>query len=70
MYAQSVRAAMADLVRSAREGTAPVAGPVSGFAAVAVAEAATIAAATGAERSVLSPGPALSRPALSRGVSA
>ncbi|MFB8085702.1 Gfo/Idh/MocA family protein [Streptomyces sp. NPDC055992] len=61
VYAQSVRAAMADLVRSAREGTAPVAGPVSGFAAVAVAEAATIAAATGTGQSVLSPGPALSR---------
>ncbi|NEC05582.1 gfo/Idh/MocA family oxidoreductase, partial [Streptomyces sp. SID7909] len=37
----------------------PVAGPVSGFAAVAVAEAATVAAATGAEQHVLSPGPAL-----------
>ncbi|MEU2248352.1 Gfo/Idh/MocA family oxidoreductase [Streptomyces sp. NPDC019224] len=62
VYAQSVRAAMADLVRSAREGTPPVAGAVSGFAAVAVAEAATVAAATGAEQSVLSPGPALSAP--------
>ncbi|WP_328898709.1 Gfo/Idh/MocA family oxidoreductase [Streptomyces sp. NBC_00441] len=60
VYAQSVRAAMADLVRAARTGAPPVAGPVSGFAAVAVAEAATVAAATGAEQHVLSPGPALS----------
>ncbi|MEW1892634.1 Gfo/Idh/MocA family oxidoreductase [Streptomyces sp. NBC_00523] len=59
VYAQSVRAAMADLVRAARTGVPPVAGPVSGFAAVAVAEAATVAAATGAEQHVLSPGPAL-----------
>ncbi|MGW2472592.1 Gfo/Idh/MocA family protein [Streptomyces sp. NPDC001665] len=59
VYAQSVRAAMADLVRAARTGEPPVAGPVSGFAAVAVAEAATVAAATGAEQHVLSPGPAL-----------
>ncbi|MFE7622438.1 Gfo/Idh/MocA family protein [Streptomyces sp. NPDC057509] len=59
VYAQSVRAAMADLVRAARDGTRPVAGAVSGFAAVAVAEAATVAAATGAEQSVLAPGPAL-----------
>ncbi|MGC4946980.1 Gfo/Idh/MocA family protein [Streptomyces sp. DT224] len=59
VYAQSVRAAMADLVRSARTGEPPVAGPVSGFAAVAVAEAATLAAATGAEQRVVSPGPAL-----------
>ncbi|TRV81067.1 Gfo/Idh/MocA family oxidoreductase [Streptomyces sp. 130] len=59
VYAQSVRAAMADLVRSARTGEPPVAGPVSGFAAVAVAEAATVAAATGTEQHVLSPGRAL-----------
>ncbi|MGZ2356946.1 Gfo/Idh/MocA family oxidoreductase [Streptomyces sp. 372A] len=59
VYAQSVRAAMADLVRSARTGRPPVAGPVSGFAAVAVAEAATVAAATGTEQRVLSPAPAL-----------
>ncbi|MCX0242166.1 Gfo/Idh/MocA family protein [Streptomyces drozdowiczii] len=59
VYAQSVRAAMADLVRAARTGEPPVAGPVSGFAAVAVAEAATVAAATGAEQHVLAPGPAL-----------
>ncbi|MFF7340528.1 Gfo/Idh/MocA family protein [Streptomyces sp. NPDC008163] len=59
VYAQSVRAAMADLVRAVRTGEPPVAGPVSGFAAVAVAEAATVAAATGAEQRVLSPRPAL-----------
>ncbi|MEU9205086.1 Gfo/Idh/MocA family oxidoreductase [Streptomyces sp. NPDC048332] len=59
VYAQSVRAAMADLVRAAREGTPPVADAVSGFAAVAVAEAATVAAATGREQSVLAPGAAL-----------
>lgn len=52
MYAQSVRAAVADLVRAVREGTPPVADAVSGLAAVAVAEAATLAASTGTEQRV------------------
>ncbi|WP_326714929.1 Gfo/Idh/MocA family oxidoreductase [Streptomyces sp. NBC_01474] len=52
VYAQSVRAAVADLVRAVREGTPPVADAVSGLAAVAVAEAATLAASTGTEQRV------------------
>ncbi|WP_037571137.1 Gfo/Idh/MocA family protein [Phaeacidiphilus oryzae] len=52
VYAQSVRAALADLVRSAREGTRPVAAAAAGLSAVAVAEAATIAADTGTEQAV------------------
>jgi predicted dehydrogenase len=60
VYAQSVRAAMADLLRAVHEGTPPVADAVSGFAAVAVAEAATIAASTGTEQRVPSPDPAVS----------
>ncbi|MFJ8826037.1 Gfo/Idh/MocA family protein [Streptomyces sp. NPDC102467] len=52
VYAQSVRAAMADLVRAVREGTAPVADAAGGLAAVAVAEAATVAADTGVAQPV------------------
>ncbi|MGP3769552.1 Gfo/Idh/MocA family protein [Streptomyces sp. SDT5-1] len=57
VYAQSVRAALSDLVRAVREGTAPEADAVSGLSAVAVASAATVAADTGVGRSV--PGIAL-----------
>ncbi|MFG2432244.1 Gfo/Idh/MocA family protein [Streptomyces sp. NPDC048590] len=52
VYAQSVRAAMADLVRAVSEGTAPVADARSGLSAVAVAEAATVAARTGRDQAV------------------
>ncbi|MFE3517363.1 Gfo/Idh/MocA family protein [Streptomyces sp. NPDC059166] len=52
VYAQSVRAAMADLVRAVHEGTAPVADAASGLTAVAVAEAATVSARTGREQAV------------------
>ncbi|MFD0024878.1 Gfo/Idh/MocA family protein [Streptomyces sp. NPDC058382] len=52
VYTQSVRAAVADLVRVAREGGTPVADAVAGLTAVAVAEAATLAAGTGTEQPV------------------
>ncbi|MYW69689.1 Gfo/Idh/MocA family oxidoreductase [Streptomyces sp. SID8379] len=52
VYAQSVRAALADLVRAVREGSAPEADAVSGLSAVAVAEAATVAADTGVAQPV------------------
>ncbi|MFD7921924.1 Gfo/Idh/MocA family protein [Streptomyces sp. NPDC059740] len=52
VYRQSVRAALADLVRAVDEGTRPVADEVGGVHAVAVAEAATIAARTGTEQAV------------------
>ncbi|MEU8571112.1 Gfo/Idh/MocA family oxidoreductase [Streptomyces pathocidini] len=47
VYAQSVRAAFADLLRCARECGVPVADAHAGLTAVAVAEAATRSAATG-----------------------
>ncbi|WNI22324.1 Gfo/Idh/MocA family oxidoreductase [Streptomyces sp. ITFR-16] len=59
---QSVRAAVADLVRVAREGGTPVADAVAGLTAVAVAEAATLAAATGTEQPVPAPGGPLRTP--------
>ncbi|MET7765904.1 Gfo/Idh/MocA family oxidoreductase [Streptomyces sp. NPDC005393] len=52
VYAQSVRAAFADLLRSAADGSAPVADAYAGLTAVAVAEAATRAADTGTEQQV------------------
>ncbi|MFB4421095.1 Gfo/Idh/MocA family protein [Streptomyces sp. QL37] len=52
VYSQSVRAAMADLVRAVREGTPPVADAASGLSAVAVAVAATRAGDTGREQAV------------------
>ncbi|WP_329034174.1 Gfo/Idh/MocA family oxidoreductase [Streptomyces sp. NBC_00178] len=55
VYTESVRAAVADLVRVARDGGTPVADAISGLTAVAVAEAATVAAETGTEQRV--PGP-------------
>ncbi|MFE9250123.1 Gfo/Idh/MocA family oxidoreductase [Streptomyces sp. NPDC007088] len=55
VYSESVRAAFADLVRAAREGSAPVAGARSGLSAVTVAEAATRAADTGTEQAVPAP---------------
>ncbi|MCM2578679.1 Gfo/Idh/MocA family protein [Streptomyces meridianus] len=56
VYAGSVRAAFADLLRCAVDGGTPVADARSGLAAVAVAEAATRAAATGRTEPVLIPG--------------
>ncbi|MEU6579010.1 Gfo/Idh/MocA family oxidoreductase [Streptomyces sp. NPDC046805] len=47
VYAESVRAAMTDLLHCAVHGTAPVADARAGLAAVAVAEAATRSAQTG-----------------------
>lgn len=58
VYAESVRAAVADLLRAAHEGGEPVADAVSGLAAVAVAEAATRAAETGVEQRVRAAVPA------------
>ncbi|MDX3072635.1 Gfo/Idh/MocA family oxidoreductase [Streptomyces sp. NPDC088354] len=55
VYAESVRAAFADLVRCATDGGTPVADAASGRSAVAVAEAATRSAETG--RTVLVPAP-------------
>ncbi|MFD8567289.1 Gfo/Idh/MocA family protein [Streptomyces sp. NPDC059639] len=52
VYAQSVRAALADLVRAVHEGSVPQADAVSGLSAVAVAEAATVAADTGVAQPV------------------
>ncbi|MFJ8922082.1 Gfo/Idh/MocA family protein [Streptomyces sp. NPDC102415] len=57
VYSESVRAAVADLVRVARDGSTPVADAVAGLTAVAVAEAATLAADTGTEQPVPAPGP-------------
>ncbi|MER7943837.1 MULTISPECIES: Gfo/Idh/MocA family protein [unclassified Streptomyces] len=56
VYSESVRAAVADLVRVARDGSTPVADAVAGLTAVAVAEAATLAADTGTEQPVPAPG--------------
>jgi predicted dehydrogenase len=56
VYSESVRAAVADLVRAARDGSTPVADAVAGLTAVAVAEAATLAADTGTEQPVPAPG--------------
>ncbi|MGW1465730.1 Gfo/Idh/MocA family protein [Streptomyces sp. NPDC002308] len=55
-YRESVRAAVADLVRVARDGGTPVADALAGLTAVAVAEAATLAADTGTEQPVPGPG--------------
>ncbi|WP_327179372.1 Gfo/Idh/MocA family oxidoreductase [Streptomyces sp. NBC_01335] len=55
-YRESVRAAVADLVRVARDGGTPVADALAGLTAVAVAEAATLAADTGTEQPVPAPG--------------
>ncbi|MFF4915054.1 Gfo/Idh/MocA family protein [Streptomyces tendae] len=55
VYRESVRAAAADLIRVARDGGTPVADARAGLTAVAVAEAATLAADTG----VAQPVPAL-----------
>ncbi|MFK0173354.1 Gfo/Idh/MocA family protein [Streptomyces sp. NPDC090306] len=52
VYSESVRAAVADLVRVAHHGGTPVADALSGVTAVAVAEAATLAADTGTEQPV------------------
>ncbi|GHF82600.1 Gfo/Idh/MocA family protein [Streptomyces thermodiastaticus] len=52
VYRESVRAAAADLLRVARDGGTPVAGALAGLTSVAVAEAATLAADTGAEQTV------------------
>ncbi|MFF7361780.1 Gfo/Idh/MocA family oxidoreductase [Streptomyces sp. NPDC008125] len=57
-YRESVRAAVADLVRVARDGGTPVADALAGLTAVAVAEAATLAADTGTEQPVPGPGTA------------
>ncbi|MBO1330319.1 Gfo/Idh/MocA family protein [Streptomyces sp. VRA16 Mangrove soil] len=55
VYARSVRAALTDLVRAVREGVVPQADAVSGLTAVAVAEAATVAADTGVAQPVPHP---------------
>ncbi|MFJ4988596.1 Gfo/Idh/MocA family protein [Streptomyces sp. NPDC088732] len=55
VYAESVRAAFADLLRCAADGGTPVADAASGRAAVAVAEAATRSAATGRTEPVPAP---------------
>jgi predicted dehydrogenase len=47
VYAESVRAAMTDLLHCARHGGTPQADARAGLAAVAVAEAATASARTG-----------------------
>ncbi|MFF0702672.1 Gfo/Idh/MocA family protein [Streptomyces tendae] len=52
VYRESVRAAAADLIRVARDGGTPVADARAGLTAVAVAEAATLAADTGVARPV------------------
>ncbi|AEM81944.1 Gfo/Idh/MocA family protein [Streptomyces violaceusniger] len=59
VYRESVRAAVADLVRVARDGGTPVADALAGLSAVAVAEAATLAADTGTEQPVPGPGAGL-----------
>ncbi|WP_328540054.1 Gfo/Idh/MocA family protein [Streptomyces sp. NBC_00344] len=56
VYSESVRAAVADLVRVAHGGGTPVADALAGLSAVLVAESATLAADTGTEQHV--PGPA------------
>jgi len=56
VYAESVRAAFTDLLHSAAEGRAPLAGARAGLAAVAVAEAATRSAAAGRTLPVSLPG--------------
>ncbi|MFG2480373.1 Gfo/Idh/MocA family protein [Streptomyces fagopyri] len=53
VYAESVRAAMADLVRCAATGGTPVADARAGVSAVAVAEAATRATVSGRTQQVL-----------------
>jgi predicted dehydrogenase len=58
VYAGSVRAAFADLLRCARDGSEPVAGVRSGLTAVAVAEAATESARCGRTLPVRVPAPA------------
>ncbi|QPP05804.1 Gfo/Idh/MocA family oxidoreductase [Streptomyces bathyalis] len=55
VYTESVRAAVADLLRCAADGSTPVADAHAGLTAVAVAEAATRAAGTGAGRTVAVP---------------
>ncbi|SCK41773.1 Gfo/Idh/MocA family protein [Streptomyces sp. WMMB 322] len=55
VYAESVRAAVADLLHCAADGSTPVAGAHAGLTAVAAAEAATRAAATGTGQSVSVP---------------
>ncbi|WP_314176545.1 Gfo/Idh/MocA family protein [Streptomyces winkii] len=55
VYAESVRAAVADLLRCAADGSTPVADAEAGLTAVAVAEAATRAAATGVGQAVAAP---------------
>ncbi|MFI6878922.1 Gfo/Idh/MocA family protein [Streptomyces sp. NPDC050400] len=59
VYARSVRAAMADLVRCVHEGATPAADAAGGLSAVAVAEAATLAAATGTGQAVRTTGVAV-----------
>lgn len=56
VYAESVRAAVADLVHSAHSAGAPEADAWAGLAAVAVAVAATRAAETGRDRTIDIPG--------------
>jgi predicted dehydrogenase len=55
VYAESVRAAVADLLHCAADGSAPVAGAHAGLTAVAAAEAATRAAFSGIGRAVTVP---------------
>ena len=55
VYAESVRAAVADLLRCAADGSTPVADAHAGLTAVAVAEAATRAADTGVGQTVAVP---------------
>lgn len=55
VYAQSVRAAVADLLRCAADGRTPVADVHAGLTAVAVADAATRAAETGVVQTVRLP---------------
>jgi predicted dehydrogenase len=55
VYAESVRAAVADLLRCAADGSTPVADVHDGLTAVAVAEAATRAADTGVGQTVAVP---------------
>jgi predicted dehydrogenase len=55
VYKESVRAAVADLLRCASDGSTPVADAYAGLTAVAVAEAATRAAGTGAGQTVAVP---------------
>ncbi|MEU0039583.1 Gfo/Idh/MocA family oxidoreductase [Streptomyces sp. NPDC006333] len=56
VYAESVRAAMADLVRCAETGGTPVADARAGVSAVAVAEAATTATVSGRTQRVVTGG--------------